>query len=592
VQTHPTDRASWYGNNNENTLPQLGVGGCDGLGQCHELHREGRWGQLHPIQACATQPLLGTLHGFYAGTYNETPSISRSGTGSSGICTACITFTVNPGDTVTTQPWNVTASYVIVRGFTITDPTFTKGTAGVFLHGGDTGVQILNNTITQVGFANPGQTSSGYPCVQSEIAGIHYVTIKGNTMSWCSALASEMNVAGGNAHISGGIAFTGDHILIQNNDISHTNSAAIVGSGSTFSALIGNTWHDSYIGSVDGAPPNGEHDALGCIVTNNCNTHLNFSGAFGGTTTNILFENNTSSNIWGTQGAHTWFASSATATMSLWISRFNKMYQVGSDYLSNQAFTSNPDGVTYWKDYNNSFIVSGQQTTSNVFASCEKNAANGSFLNNLFYNDVNPPGTKRGYYLWASACLPVNSGHNLAFDSSCTAGTLAGCTTGQMATDSGNIYADPKLVATDGSSFDLQPGSPALNAGAYLTTVAPGDSGSGTSLVVKDASYFQDHFGISGVNADCISVTTAGNHVCITAVNYSTNTLTLANSVTRSSGDPVWLYSDSTGRIVLVGSAPNIGAGFYPPSGSGPSAPTGLAGSGPAVPTGLAAVVQ
>lgn len=534
--------------------------------------KAGGGGNYTTIQSCANATVAGDTCTVYAGAYLETPSIARSGTGSNGVCSSCITFQVNPGDIVTTWPWTISASYVIIHGFTITDPTFTHGTAGIYINAGASGVQILNNTITQVGAANSGQTSSGYPCVQT--GATHYSTIKGNTISWCSALASLMNVAGGNAHISGGISATGDHILIQNNDISHTNSAAIWGGGSTFSALIGNTWHDSYIGSVDGSPP--EHDALGCVVTNNCNTHLNFSGAFGGTTTNLLFENNSASNIWGTQGAHIWFASSITATMSRWISRFNKMSQIGTDYLNNEGFTSNPYGVTYWKDYNNTFIISQQQTTNNFFASCAQNGANGSFLNNLFYNDVRPPGTTTAqYYSFGATCSPMSRGNNLAFDSSCVAGTLAGCTAGQMASDTGNIYADPKLIATDGSNFNLQSGSPALNAGTYLATVASSDTGSGTSLIVNDAAYFQNGWGVPGVGADCISVTTAGNHVCITAVNYSTNTITLAKSITRSAGDHVWLYSDSTGRAVLIGSGPNIGAGFD--SSSGPAPPTGLA---------------
>src|SRR5262249_10115137 len=106
----------------------------------------------------------------------------------------------------------------------------------------------------------------------------------------------------------------------------------------------------------------------------------------------------------------------------------------------------------------------------------------------------------------------------------------------------------------------LAAGSPAIGTGTFLTTVAATDSGSGASLVVKDATFFQDGSAISGVRADCIAIGTATNRACITSVNNQTNTLTLANSITRSAGDPVWLYSDSAGRTVLIGSAPNIGA--------------------------------
>src|ERR1700674_3877470 len=87
--------------------------------------KAGGGGNFTTIQACANAAVAGDTCTVYAGTYNEAPSLSTSGTGSNGVCTNCITFVVNSGDTVTTQPWNVAASYVIINGFTITDPTFT-----------------------------------------------------------------------------------------------------------------------------------------------------------------------------------------------------------------------------------------------------------------------------------------------------------------------------------------------------------------------------------------------------------------------------------------------------------------------------------
>ena len=52
---------------------------------------------------------------------------------------------------------------------------------------------------------------------------------------------------------------------------------------------------------------------------------------------------------------------------------------------------------------------------------------------------------------------------------------------------------DPLFVsaAATGTDLHLQAGSPAVDAGGPLTTVAAADSGSGTSLVVDDATYFQ-----------------------------------------------------------------------------------------------------
>jgi len=46
----------------------------------------------------------------------------------------------------------------------------------------------------------------------------------------------------------------------------------------------------------------------------------------------------------------------------------------------------------------------------------------------------------------------------------------------------------------------------------------------------------------------------------IASINYPTDTVTLAFSLSRNDGDPVWLYRDSDGTLVLQGSAPDIGA--------------------------------
>jgi hypothetical protein len=129
-----------------------------------------------------------------------------------------------------------------------------------------------------------------------------------------------------------------------------------------------------------------------------------------------------------------------------------------------------------------------------------------------------------------------------------------------------------------GNDFSLTSSSPARNAGKALTIVN-GTISNSTTLVVSDADYFQDGYGLTGVQADCIAVTTISNHVCITAVNYATNTLTLSSPISAANGDQVWLYSISDGTVVLTDSTgPDIGAVPYSSSSSsGPSAPTGLA---------------
>lgn len=135
---------------------------------------------------------------------------------------------------------------------------------------------------------------------------------------------------------------------------------------------------------------------------------------------------------------------------------------------------------------------------------------------------------------------------------------------------------DPKFTdpdVSDASDFEapdlsLQASSPCLNAGTHLTLANGSGSGSVT-LVVDDASYFQDGtWGSSltwGVTLfpDWIAIGTVSNVAQVSSINYSTNTITLASAMTWADDDPVWLYKNSDGDRVLYGTAPDLGAHPY-----------------------------
>lgn len=116
---------------------------------------------------------------------------------------------------------------------------------------------------------------------------------------------------------------------------------------------------------------------------------------------------------------------------------------------------------------------------------------------------------------------------------------------------SGCSDADPLLVDAPNQDFRVQSGSPALNAGTSLTTASAGGTAS-TSLTVADAKYFSA--GISGLIAGDTIRIAALTPVAITAINYSTNVITLASSRTWSSGATVNLEK------YIGTSAPWIGA--------------------------------
>lgn len=131
---------------------------------------------------------------------------------------------------------------------------------------------------------------------------------------------------------------------------------------------------------------------------------------------------------------------------------------------------------------------------------------------------------------------------------------------------------DPGFVDYAGGNYKLKTGSLLINTGANLTSVSSTDGGTGTTLRVDDARFFQDGKGIPGVQADWVSVGATTTTARIVAVDYNTNVITLSASITRRAGDKVWLYRRSDGQQVLFDSGADMGAFEYSsgaPSGGG-----------------------
>ena len=141
--------------------------------------------------------------------------------------------------------------------------------------------------------------------------------------------------------------------------------------------------------------------------------------------------------------------------------------------------------------------------------------------------------------------------------------------------------ADPKFVDPDVSDptalsfvggewtgepdLSLQSTSPAINGATFLTQ----SNGSGTTsktIIVDDASYFQDGTwgsSLATLNADFIAIGTVSNISEIDSIDYDNNTITLADDMTWSDDASIWLSKKSDGDIVLSGAAPDYGAFEY-----------------------------
>ncbi len=111
-----------------------------------------------------------------------------------------------------------------------------------------------------------------------------------------------------------------------------------------------------------------------------------------------------------------------------------------------------------------------------------------------------------------------------------------------------SLTGTPLFTNASSRNFTLQNGSTAINAGQVLTTVTS-SSGSGTTLVLNDANYFHDGYGM--ITGDSIKIG-SNAPVTITSVDYTTNIITVNTSVTWTTGDAV--------GFAWNGSAPDMGA--------------------------------
>ena len=101
-----------------------------------------------------------------------------------------------------------------------------------------------------------------------------------------------------------------------------------------------------------------------------------------------------------------------------------------------------------------------------------------------------------------------------------------------------NVQVDPKLIDPPYHDFHLQPGSPMIDAGAFLTKTT--NSGENSTLMqVEDAGWFMDGFGF--VDGDTIQVQGQTDRAVIISIDYSAKTLNLDRQLSWSTGQGVSL---------------------------------------------------
>jgi hypothetical protein len=533
-------------------------------------------GDFTTIQSCASAMSPGDTCTVYAGTYNESVSVPAGTAGNYK------TVTVNGSDVVTVLSFTL-ASHTKLIGNCPSAPS-PIGTCGFSIQPSSTSTACVSiGSSTDVFVRN----NTGYECgTLGMSSSASYIYIQGNTLAqMCRTPGTGGTCAGGGTTAQGtacdGIAQHGSHVLVEGNDISHYRLG--INYQGSYGLFRNNSLHDQI------ESESGQH------------TDAFFSEPETEPSQYHVIEGNTQNNACGPNAKGNLSQGDACSGNCFnLIVRYNVSEHIdsGGFITDDNAGSSQNPGFYNVKTYNNTLVDYARDGSFPAIVDYYNNSSNNpTDVNNLFYW----PGTIAGGGIapvYVGGVTTPTWGYNLAF---CAASSSGDCNllghseSGTFKGDAtGNLYGctgcspvnNPLFVNYSTNNFNLQTGSAAIAAGTYLTTVASGDSGSGTSLVVNDAAPFQDGYGLqnpySTVQSDCIAVGTASNHVCITAVNYSTNTLTLASSISRSSGQGVYLYSKSDGVQVLTGSAPDMGAFPY---GGGTSNP-------PAPPSGLSAVVQ
>lgn len=239
------------------------------------------------------------------------------------------------------------------------------------------------------------------------------------------------------------------------------------------------------------------------------------------------------------------------------IIRYNSFFNAdGSGLYFKQGASADSDNN---RVYNNTFYRNGRGASSLqrwgitlYYATSGIPASTGNVIkNNLFYANASGDYTCR-----AGVCLDKYLLYNTF-------------TNNYLNAMGDPLFVDPNVSDTNSATLPnlgLGRGSGAIDGGSHLTGVATSDPGNGTALFVEDALYFQDGtWGPPGkIEADRIAVGTTTNVVQIASINHSTNVITLASPISRSIGDPVWLYQRSDSSVVLKGLSSDYGASETP----------------------------
>jgi hypothetical protein len=305
-----------------------------------------------------------------------------------------------------------------------------------------------------------------------------YLTIRGNTFRMQGCLESQT------ATCSGALAtrLQGNHILFEYNTISRPGGDFINTYANT-SIIRNNYLYDFSFDYFPGNPGTDHPDVLQFYATATFPSY------------NLFFESNYSKDI-DDANAH-FIQAKRTTTPTEADTNWRDFTIRGNIASSVGSYAHELSGVDSLRIYNNTFVDFVNNSTIGY------NSISSAFhFNNLYYEanstPINPYNTRTTY--GTSAITASNN--------ACVIGsTHASCA----------VNTDPLFTNYASGDFTIQTGSPAKNTGKYIT-LANGAGDNTTTLIVDNARYFTDGFGMTG--GDIIKIG-ANDPVTITSINYT-----------------------------------------------------------------------
>ena len=418
------------------------------------------------IQACDDWASRGDSCTVSAGTYAERVTVTTAASG-----TDTITFTAD--GVVNMQGFLIQADYIIVDGFTISNPTDCSGEttwlavkracAGVQIEGDY--VTVQNNTITNCEGEGISAATTGYTTPLN-------ATITNNTISYTGLC---------------GIKIHGANHLVNDNEISHTvqlTSDTLRASGGADSDGIrafgdSHTIRNNYVHDILFTDTNNQSDT-------NAASHIDCFQTWG-PATNIVYERNTCVDSTATGGVQGMIIVENNATVNDFIIRYNVFATLDNAVGYGPAITISYDGagggeVENFDILNNTIVNQGGDYSNYGIRLREVNG--GSIKNNIFYNC----GYVSSSYIYVeSDNLNLDIGYNLVYSTGdapsggaymdvtdCTAAdTPYDCCTaageGATCAETDIWMDDPEFSNFSANNFHLQSTSPAIDAGTDLS---------------------------------------------------------------------------------------------------------------------------